>query len=630
MSVFFAHPTNALEHHSVKFRPDIQGLRAVAVLAVVLDHANLLRLRGGFSGVDVFFVISGFLITSLLLDDVARFHRVRFTVFYARRAARILPAATAVIIATAVASSFLLGVLQSRDVFSDSVWAAFFAANIHFANIGTNYFFSGSATSPLQHFWSLAVEEQFYLVWPGLIAFVALVVRAKHRRDQVPRFAIGSTLGVLFASSLYFSIVQTASNPTGAYFSTLDRTWELALGALLAVALPWITRLPASLKVTLAWAGLTAIFLAAFLYTAATPFPGFAALLPAGGSAAVIAGGAGLSRGGAYLLLSSKPLRFTGDISYSLYLWHWPVLVLGADYLGYSDTLVVRVGLVALAFALASLSYFTLENRLRRAKLLLRRAWHGLVLWPIALALVIVVALLATPAVPVAAATGPAANVAVTEAVARGIAAGEANAPIPHATSPSLAVAASDNVDLGDCSAYLHLTSKICQLGDPKGASTVVLFGNSHSAMWEPGLAKMSHSEHWKFYPLVKEACSYEEYTGLRPGMSPTNQCTLWYRWALRQIKLLHPNVIIMGSYTGSSYWRIGETATVHQVRALTARFILLSDTPTLRPLSCQTESGTTQRDCVWPAGCLTKAGATQASCLWHETSAMVQLQTQT
>ncbi len=630
MSVFVAHPANALEHHSVKFRPDIQGLRALAVFAVVLDHANLLRVHGGFSGVDVFFVISGFLITSLLLDDLTRFHRIRFTVFYARRAARILPAATIVIIATAVASIFLLGVLQSRNVFSDSVWAAFFVANIHFANIGTNYFLAGSATSPLQHFWSLAVEEQFYLVWPGLIAIVAFVMRARHRRDQVPRFAIGSTLGVLFAGSLYFSIAQTASNPTSAYFSTLDRTWELALGALLAVALPLITRMPTLLKVTLAWSGLAAIFLAAFLYTAATPFPGYAALLPAGGSAAVIAGGAGLSYGGAHHLLSAKPLRFTGDISYSLYLWHWPILVLGADYLGPSDTAPVRVALVALAFVLAALSYFALENPLRRAKLLLRRAWHGLALWPIALASIIVVALLATPAVPFAAATGPVANVDVTRAVARAVAAGEADARIPHATSPSLAVAATDSVDLGDCSAYLHLTEKVCQLGDSKGKSTVVLFGNSHSAMWAPGLAKMTRSEHWKFYPLVKEACSYEEYTGLRPGLSPKGHCALWYHWALHQIKLLHPSVIIMGSYTATQYWRVGETAAVEQVKALTPRFILLSDTPTLRPLNCQNEARSTQPACVWPAGCLTKAGATQASCLWHETSAKVRLQTMT
>ncbi len=590
-------------------RADIQGLRALAVGAVILDHAAIPGFTGGFTGVDVFFVISGFLITGLLLGDLAKHARIRFMNFYARRAARILPAASVVIAATAVASAMILGVLGARSVMGDSLWAVFFAANIHFASVGTNYFAAtSSTTSPLEHYWSLAVEEQFYLVWPALLALLALVFRT--HRGHVPRVPIAAVLGLIVAGSLWLSVVSTASNPTSAYFSTLDRVWELGLGALLAVALPLLAKIPAALRAVASWTGLAAIIAAALVYNSSTAIPGWKALLPVLGSAFVLVGGIGAPRAGVHRILSIRPLRFVGDISYSLYLWHFPILILGAAYLGARDTLPVRIALIGAAVVLSTVSYYGLENPLRHAAILLKRAWHGLVLWPLATGMVALVTFAAQPTTSFAAATAPVAHVTVHTAIEKAIAAAQSNDPVPHRTTPSLLVAPTDEENLGSCSAYLHLTSRICQYGDPNGKNTLVVFGNSHSVMWVPALAGAAKAAHWKFYPVVKEACGYDAYSDVTPGLSPNNQCTQWYDWAKVQIARLHPDVIVIGSYTQTPDWYKGEVAVVHDLKALAPRVVLFGDTPKIPE----------------PAGCLLKPGATQGSCLWPLTAARVQL----
>jgi peptidoglycan/LPS O-acetylase OafA/YrhL len=586
-----------------------------------LDHAAIPGFNGGFIGVDVFFVISGFLITGLLIGDVAKYSKVRFLNFYARRAARILPAASVVLVGTALASVAILGILQARSELADSVWAVFFAANIHFAAIGTNYFAANTGISPIQHYWSLAVEEQFYLVWPAVIGIVAFAFRGrgdKHVKGRVPRIPLAVLLSVVGGASLYLSITQTSANPAGAYFSTLDRVWELALGALLAVAIPALSKIPGAVKSVLSWAGIAGILAATFLFSASTAIPGWKALLPVLASGAVLVGGIGAPKGGAHRLLSLRPFRFIGDISYSLYLWHFPILILGAAYLGKSDTLGVRFALIGGATGVATLSYYGLENPLRHARILLKRAWHGLVLWPVAVGAVLTVAVLAAPTVPFvaasAAATTAAAQVPVATAIADAVAAGQANAAIPSATTPSLLSAATDSENIGACSAYNKLTSKICEYGDPTGTKTVVVIGASHSTMWVPAIAAAAKADHWKFFPVVKEACGYEDYTDTAPGGNPNNTCAEWYKWAKVQIAKLHPNVIIIGSYTDTKYWARGEATIIAQLKPLTKRVILLSDTPWIPE----------------PAGCLLKPNVNQGSCLWQERSSRVQAAAQT
>ncbi|NHA00216.1 acyltransferase [Nocardioides sp. W3-2-3] len=203
------------------FRSDIQGLRALAVGLVILAHAGFRTASGGFVGVDVFFVISGFLIIGLLLREAGESGRISILDFYARRARRVIPAATVVLVATAAASAYLLPLTRGQEVIKDSVWAAFFAANIRFRLVETDYFSQGEPPSPVQHYWSLSVEEQFYIVIPLLLLLVAVLVRR-----QVLRRATFAVLGVVALGSLAWSVHVTSTDPTGAYFSTAARAWE--------------------------------------------------------------------------------------------------------------------------------------------------------------------------------------------------------------------------------------------------------------------------------------------------------------------------------------------------------------------------------------------------------------------
>ena len=595
-----------------KFRQDIQGMRALAVGVVVLDHAHIPGFSGGFIGVDVFFVISGFLITGLLLGDIAKHARVRFLNFYARRAQRILPAATVVIVVTCVASIALLGIIQARSVLVDGVWAVFFGANMHFASVGTNYFAASTSTSPLQHYWSLAVEEQFYLVWPAVLGIVALVFRKKGVVGHVPRVPIAVTLAVVGGISLFLSVVQTASNPTAAYFSTIDRTWELAVGALLAVALPWLGKIPAALRSALSWSGLVAIITAALFFTAATAIPGYNALLPVLGCAALLVGGVGKPRYGAHSLLSIRPMRYLGDISYSLYLWHWPILIIAAAYGGARDTLSIRVILVIVSTLVATLSYYGLENPLRHIRLLSQRTWRGLVLWPVATGLVISIAVFGAPSVPFAAAAGSAnSTMSPLNAVRAAVIAGQAADAVPALTDPGLLNASTDHVDLGSCSQYPVFTGKVCNLGDPNGTKTMVVFGNSHSVMWVPGLIVLAKQEHLKLYPVVKEACAYEAFPDLNHEWNISNECTTFYDWAKKTIKRLHPDVIVIGTFSRTPHWVAGETSVINTLKLLTPRLILLGDTPYTKV----------------PAQCLLQTGATQGSCLSSQSELSTEVQ---
>jgi peptidoglycan/LPS O-acetylase OafA/YrhL len=568
--------------------------------------------EGGFIGVDVFLVISGYLITGLLLGDLATFKRVRFWNFYARRAMRILPVATLVIITTALASVAILGIVQARSVMLDSAWAAFFAANIHFAAAGTDYF-NTAAASPLQHYWSLAVEEQFYLIWPAVLGFCAAVFRT-FRANGNPYIPIAVILTILGTGSFIFSVTQSASNPTNAYFSTLDRSWELAVGAVLALASPHLDHFPNRLRMIVSWVGIAAIVAALFLFNALTVFPGWKALLPVLGSAAVVAGGAGAPSGGAHHLLSLRPLRFFGKISYSLYLWHYPILILGAAYFGNGDSMAVRVLLIVCAVIVSTFSYYCLENPLRHAKVLLCQTWRALSLWPIALVSVVSISVLAVPSAPFASAAGPATEISAPVAVALAVHAARSGASIPLSTSPNLLTAHADHVDLGDCSAFRKATSRICNFGDKNGTRTIVVFGNSHSAMWVPAIAVAAKDQHWKFYPVVKEACSYEKYSVAVSSFSPKNSCALWFDWALVQIKRLRPNVIVLGSYTFTPHWMIGETKTINELKNITPRFILLSDSPWIPE----------------PDTCLLMPGATQGTCLTTEWKSRIVAQTAT
>jgi peptidoglycan/LPS O-acetylase OafA/YrhL len=367
---------------STGFRPDVQALRALAVLLVVLNHAHVPGLTGGYIGVDVFFVISGFLITGLLTRERERTGTISILKFYGRRMRRIMPAAALVLIVTVLASYHWLGYIRGAHTAADAEWSSVFLANFHFAGVGTSYLHATEAPSTLRHFWSLAVEEQFYVVWPAL--FLLLGVLHKVVRNRLMMII---PVGVIVAASYVFSIVYTGQDATAAYFSPFTRACELAAGALLALLATETARMPRRLRTILSVAGMAGIIVTAFAFTDDTTFPGAAVAIPVLATCAVIAGG-GSALDGVYRV---KPIQLIGLWSYSLYLWHWPVLIIAEENLGHVPAAWIRVLLVAGSVALAAATYYLVENPIRNAGLLRRRAVVSIALGLVLIAAVVVV-----------------------------------------------------------------------------------------------------------------------------------------------------------------------------------------------------------------------------------------------
>ena len=346
------------------------------MVLVVLFHAHVPGFGGGYVGVDVFFVISGFVITGVLLRERSATGSTSILSFYGRRARRILPAATVVIIATVVASYPLLGPLTGQQTAKDGLWASVFLINLHFAATGTNYLASQLPPSLLQNFWSLAVEEQFYLVYPALVIVVAsLSWRLSLRRR------LGMVLGAAALGSLVVSIVQTSSNPTdGLLLSPATRAGSSPSGGS-SPSPPSTCAGGQHRRRVLSWLGLAAILAAGAFYSSSTAYPGWAVALPVFGAALIIAGGSRRARAGAERLLRMRPFQWMGLISYSLYLWHWPVLTLVAERRG-AGSLPVSQSLLWLvvSLGLAIATYRLVENPIRRSPSLVGRRWASVVL----------------------------------------------------------------------------------------------------------------------------------------------------------------------------------------------------------------------------------------------------------
>jgi peptidoglycan/LPS O-acetylase OafA/YrhL len=601
----------------MQHRGDIQGLRAVAVLLVALGHAGVPFLKGGYVGVDVFFVLSGFLITGILLSEALSSGRVSLVAFYARRARRILPAAALTLVATSIAAHHLLNFVRARDVVEDSVWAALFSANVHFAAVGSDYFQQGQPPSPIQHFWSLSAEEQFYFVWPSVLALVLFGLFS--RRASLGRLlAVVCALGV---ASLAWSIHHTATAPTASYFSTLTRAWELALGAALAVGALMVSRIPGRLQLTMGWAGLCAIAASAVFYSDNTAVPGYAALLPVVGAGLVIA--AGLHREGPFgagRVLSAAPLRYVGDRSYAFYLWHWPVLILAAQHVGHDLPTEVNLLLLVGAFLLSVVSYKLVENPLRKLRWPTR---VGAVAWPASAAAVLLVALVisgsidkTTKRLEAAAATVQPALLVDTAAAASyeepsepeaplppvvaAVRAAEQEAPIPSPLTPPVSRLRDDfyNFPSGCVPRGSQTKSRVCRLGDTSSRKAIVVIGDSHAQMWMPTILAMAQRDGWVVLPLVKVSCIPR--TWLETG----KPCNRWYRWAKQRANALRPDVtLIVGSWAGTWAPKRAVQAVAdlsRGVRSSSRSVIVLDDTPGQRrdPTDCLLDSRSNMKTC--------------------------------
>lgn len=351
-----------MQDYRAEFRPDVQALRALAVLAVVLYHANIPGVHGGFLGVDLFFVVSGFVITNVLLREKASRGSIAISAFYSRRIRRILPAATVVLIATVFATYHWLSFITGAVAADDAKYVATFVGNFHFASIGTQYFTAHQPPSTLQQFWSLAVEEQFYLVWP--ILFLLLTLQQKLFS---PATRLVVVLLLIIGLSLAWCIIETNQNAVWAFFSPLTRAWELALGALLAVLGPHLRGRTPRAGLVLQGVGVATVLLCTWFDSSTTLWPGSAVVAPVLASGAIIAGGSlrGPDNFGRFVRFA--PLQWLGNISYSLYLVHWPVLAIATQYALSPLPLNSEIELVALSIALSAVLYYAIENPIRRS-----------------------------------------------------------------------------------------------------------------------------------------------------------------------------------------------------------------------------------------------------------------------
>lgn len=551
-------PEAAVPHS--RFRGDIEGLRAVAVGLVLLYHAGLPFLPGGYVGVDVFFVISGFLITTQLLSEVRRTGSLSLTGFYARRAKRLFPGAVTVLVASMVLVRLFTPKIRWEEIGGDIVASALYVVNWRLADRSVDYLAEDSQPSPVQHFWSLAVEEQFYFVWPLLILAVVLIAR-RLRRGHGPILWIG--LAAVAVPSFVWALLETARSPEQAFFITTTRMWELAIGAGVALGAGGLARMRRTPALLLGWAGLAAIVTAALVFTSRTPWPGYAAALPTLGTAAVIAAGFAVTRGGPETVLGTSPFRWVGALSYSLYLWHWPLLVIAPEI--WDGDAMTRGLLVVLASVVpAWITYRWIENPIRHSKSVSRSPklalsiGANLTLAGVVSGLVLLL-FVANAAVPVNGAAPPGA--AVLKADPRDDPAGRPQDRVDlMMPDPLRAVDDVPHSDRTNC--IQQLTKAVvntCSYGNPQGAVKVAVTGDSKVTQWMPALEVLAARNDWNLVVYAKSSCSLTTAIVADKYDKPYDTCTSWNRDVLPRLVAEKPDYVITSQASPAAIGPSGE-----------------------------------------------------------------------
>jgi peptidoglycan/LPS O-acetylase OafA/YrhL len=540
------------ENAGASFRPDIQALRAAAVGLVVLYHLWPNRLPGGYVGVDVFFVISGFLITSHLVGEVIRTGTVSLPSFWARRIRRLLPASLTVLAVALVAALVWVPDSLLQQNLRDIGASALYVVNWVLAADSVDYLASAGLPSLVQHFWSLSVEEQFYLAWPVLIvvsvAVAALLGRRSSRQGDGTRVrvVIFAVLAVLFAASLVFSIVLTGASQPAAYFNTLARAWEFAAGGLAATAIVLFPRIPDLARTRWAPAvgqaaallGIALIFVSALVFSDGSAFPGYIALLPVAGALLVLGGGSiAPLRGPVGRIAGLWPVQRIGDLSYGIYLWHWPLIALYPFVLGAPFGTVGALVIILLSVGLAGVSKFFIEDPVRTGRWWRSRRWRAFALAGLGAALIIAVTSTQSAAIDTRKAE---ASVWAQQQLDSGAPCFGASAMAPGADCPGrtvlsastdLAFAATDR-DPNWCAAKPEEDWKSCDYGDTSSPSrTIALVGDSHAAALVPAFDEYFAKHGWKVVTYLREGCpgvslSRIAYPGR--GLDEQDSCAAW------------------------------------------------------------------------------------------------------
>ncbi len=508
-------------------RPEIQALRAIAVLTVVLYHVWPESMPGGFVGVDVFFAISGYLITAHLLREVEATGALSLWGFWARRARRLLPAALLTLFVCAIGTLLFVPQIYWQQFLTEIGASTAYFQNWQLASDAVDYLAAENRASPAQHFWSLSAEEQFYLAWPLLIALGAWL--------SPRRVAIFIVLGLVTGLSLAYSITETASNPAAAYFITPTRAWEFGAGGLLALLGVRAWRLPDPVRAALSWAGLLAILYAAVFYSTGTAFPGSAALVPIVGTLAVILAGMPRARWGPAPLLRFRPGQFLGDISYSVYLWHWPLIVFAPFVFVEPGLDQTRVGVIAGTIALGWITKVLVEDPVRRSAWLSSQPRLTFACSAAAMALVAGVLFSGTSHVQAQIHEAERASEKVVDKrpACFGAAARDPQQPCSNPALRTQVIplpVAAKAEDYAPCDRF-HREGGLsqCDFGVPaeKAKRTIALVGDSHASHWRTPLNQVAERNGWHGVSITRTSCQFSEAT--KKLAEPTlSQCKDW------------------------------------------------------------------------------------------------------
>jgi peptidoglycan/LPS O-acetylase OafA/YrhL len=547
-----------------EFRGDIEGLRAVAVLLVVAFHTDSRLAPGGYIGVDIFFVVSGYLITSILLKELERTGRIRFAKFYVRRARRLLPAAILTAITTLIVGYWLLSPAEIKTLSATAVAHTFYISNFWFARHSVDYFGLGAGDNPLLHTWSLSVEEQFYIVWP---AFLLLVCRFFRTRRS-----LAASVAVVSIISFVSCIWLTADNMPIAFFSSPTRAWEFGLGGLASL-------MPVGGSVqSRRWLGVVGsagILGSAIFLNGETLFPGYAAAIPALGTAAILIAGAGSPASGVGQLLSIPALQGVGRLSYSWYLWHWPVLVFAAVKFPDLD-LFQRLVFPTFALALAFITHHVFENPIRYSPILVTRTAAS--------------AILAVLLMGIGISAGLIGRVAAAKRL-------EAEDQRNIDETASYAPASWRRKCLVP---FLQSKPQECVFGHPPATGeTIVLFGDSHAQQWFPALERVAMDRKRTLVTLVKAACPIADVPAFNMRLKRiSHECHEWRAQAIARIVEMRPTVVVMSNHTFGHVergdykvpgdgvtldleeWKKGLASTLQTFEEAKIRTVLIQDTP--------------------------------------------------